>query len=492
MTNQVNELALNPGSPRPLWRLGTAPITVPTAATLLDVIKHLGDGATQGHSCVLVVEGSRLVGLVTDRDVIRLIAGGIALTAPIHQHITKALTVQSVSQDIKPLDVLELMQQGQIRHLPLVDDSQRPVRLITAISLQQVLLPPHVLKLQPVQSRMNTNLITASPTDSAVAVAALLAEHSVGCVAVLDPETCGLVGQVLRQDVLRCQARQLDLGQLSVQTIMRDAQFCLQPSDSLWLAYQEMNQQHLPCLLVVAPEGQTLGVITQSDLLFHLDRQDLHTSFSNLWQALKSSDGEQLALWKNHSSELERLVQGRTEQLQEQAKCDRILTTLTQRIHESLDLQDILSTTVTEVRQLLKADRTLIYKFDAETQRTVVVESVMPPWRSILGQTIEDSGFVNSSAEAYNYEHVQAIEDIEQAGFGPDHVALLQTLQIRAKLVMPIVYNDRPWGLLVINQCAQPRRWRNWEIRLIERLARSVAIALRQSEFYRQLQADLE
>ncbi|MGB5973957.1 MAG: hypothetical protein WBG38_11595, partial [Nodosilinea sp.] len=64
MTNQVNELALNPGSPRPLWRLGTAPITVPTAATLLDVIKHLGDGATQGHSCVLVVEGSRLVGLV--------------------------------------------------------------------------------------------------------------------------------------------------------------------------------------------------------------------------------------------------------------------------------------------------------------------------------------------------------------------------------------------------------------------------------------------
>ncbi|MGF1517191.1 MAG: hypothetical protein ACFCVB_05215 [Nodosilinea sp.] len=40
------------------------------------------------------------------------------------------------------------MRQRQIHHMPLVDDDQRPVRLITTNSLQQALQPPHVLKLQ--------------------------------------------------------------------------------------------------------------------------------------------------------------------------------------------------------------------------------------------------------------------------------------------------------------------------------------------------------
>ncbi|PZV04538.1 MAG: diguanylate cyclase [Leptolyngbya sp.] len=491
MTNpQPVDFAHSP-QPGSLWPLGTTPVTVPQTASLLEVITYLGDDSPQEHSCVLLMQEHQLVGLVTDRDAIRLLANGVALDAPIGQHMTELLTVLPVDASLKPLDVLALMRQRQIHHLPLIDADQRPVRLITASSLQQALLPPHMLKLQRAKSRMTPHLVTVSPTDSALTAATLLAEYQMSCLAVVAPDGV-LLGLVLRHDVLRLQARYLDLAQLSMQNLMRDAPFCLNPNDSLWLAYQEMSQRHLPCLIVVTPDQHPLGVVTQSDLLYSLDLRELQASFSHLWQTFNQSDSEQIELWKSHSSELERLVQGRTAQLEEQAKCDRLLTTLTQRIHESLDVQTILSTTVSEVRQLLQADRALVYRFETAAIGTVVVEAVVAPWQSLLGHTIEDNHFAKHWAEAYRYGRIQTVEDVERAGLSPCHIDLLKDLQIRANLVVPIVCAHQLWGLLVINQCGQSRRWRDWEIRLVEQLARSVAIAVRQSELYQQLQADLD
>ncbi len=478
--------------PEALWGLGTTPAMVPQTATLREVISYLGNDTVQEHSCVLVVQGHQLVGLVTDRDAIRLVVSGVDLDTPIHQRMTDSLTVLPIEKSLSALDILDLMRQRQIHHVPLVDAAQRPVRLVTIGSLQQALQPPHVLKLQRAQSRMTTNLVTAQPTDSALTAATLLAEYQVSCVAVVDPPAAGvLLGLVLRQDVLRFQARQLDLAQLSVRAIMRDPQLCLKPDDSLWLAYQEMSQHRLPCLVVGTPEQQPLGVITQADLLYSLDLRELQASFSHLWQTFKQSDNEKVEIWKSHSSELERLVQGRTEQLEEQAKCDRLLTTLTQRIHESLEVQDVLATTVWEVRQLLGADRALIYRFDTAASGTVAVEAVVPPWNSLLGHTIEDACFEKHWSEAYRYGRVQAVEDIHRAGLSPCHIDMLEALQIKANLVVPIVCDHQLWGLLVINQCSNARRWRDWEVRLVEQLARSVAIAVRQSELYQKLQEAL-
>lgn len=479
--------------PEALWSLGITPAVVLQTATLREVIGHLGNDSIQGHSCVLVVQEHQLVGLVSDRDAIRLVVNGVDLDTPIHQHMTDSLTVLPVNETISALDVLDLMRQRQIHHVPLVDSDQHPVRLITIGSLQQSLQPPHVLKLQRAQSRMTTKLVTAHPTDSALAVATLLADYQVSCVAVVDPNAAGvLMGLVLRQDVLRFQARHLDLAQLPVRAMMRDPQLCLKPDDSLWLAYQEMSQHRLPSLIVTTPEQQPLGVISQADLLYSLDLSELQASFSHLWQSFKQSDNEKIEIWKSHSSELERLVQGRTKQLEEQAKCDRLLTTLTQRIHESLEVQDILSTTVGEVRQLLGADRALIYRFDTTATGNVAVEAVLPPWNSLLGHTIEDRCFEQHWAEAYRYGRIQAVEDIHRAGLSPCHIDMLAALQIKANLVVPIVCDHQLWGLLIINQCGHARRWRDWEIRLVEQLARSVAIAVRQSELYRKLQEDLE
>ncbi|MEB3289677.1 MAG: ATP-binding protein [Leptolyngbya sp.] len=481
--------------PDVLQSLGTVPVVMPATASVKAVLAQLGNPAAEGDDAVLLVENERLVGLVSDLDAVRFLASGVDLADPISQHMTQILIQITWDQITSPLDALEIMRQRQIHHLPVVDDQGRPLRMISMGSLQVALTPPNILKLQAVESRTTLELATARPTDSTLSVAQQLAAPQRRCVVVVDDSAEGqttLVGLVLRQDVLRFQARQLDLSRLPVQTVMREAQLCLQPSDSLWLAYQEMSQRRLPCLVVTTPQRHPLGVITPLDLLNSFDHQEFQTSVSSLWRNFRQSDWDQAELWKTHNAELERLVQTRTRQLEEQLKIGRLLTSLTQRIHEFLDVEDILSTTVDEVRQLLQVDRVVVYQFDGKAQGEVVVESVVPPWPSLLGQTILDECFTQDWAESYRYGRIQAVEDIQRAGLTPCHRDLLAGLTIRANLVVPIVCDDQLWGLLVINQCGQPRRWHDWEVRLMEQLARSVAIAIRQSEYYYRLQADLE
>ncbi|HAG82541.1 MAG TPA: histidine kinase, partial [Cyanobacteria bacterium UBA12227] len=48
--------------------------------------------------------------------------------------------------------------------------------------------------------------------------------------------------------------------------------------------------------------------------------------------------------------------------LQQQAERERIVGAIALRIHQSLNLKEILKITVTEVRQFLACDRVLIYR----------------------------------------------------------------------------------------------------------------------------------
>ncbi|MBD2565466.1 diguanylate cyclase [Nostoc linckia FACHB-391] len=69
-----------------------------------------------------------------------------------------------------------------------------------------------------------------------------------------------------------------------------------------------------------------------------------------------------------------------------------------------------------------------------------------------------------------------------------DSIKLLKKLQVRAKLIVPILQGDRLWGLLIAHHCSAPRQWQSWESKLLQQLATQIAIAIQQAELYHQLQ----
>ncbi|HEY9698437.1 MAG TPA: PAS domain S-box protein [Trichocoleus sp.] len=205
------------------------------------------------------------------------------------------------------------------------------------------------------------------------------------------------------------------------------------------------------------------------------------------WANLRLSDGSTIGIGQDitHRKQAEAA-------LQHQADQSRLVTEITQHIRQSLQLEDVLNTAVLEVRKFLQCDRVLIYRFQEDWSGQVVVESVEPQYPTILGTTIADSFFKNGIVrQSYAQGQIMAEPDVYKAQLSPCHLTLLETFQIRANLVVPILQEEALWGLLVANQCAEPRQWQLHEIDLLRQLATQLEIAIHQSQLFRQVQAEL-
>ncbi|MEG4323883.1 PAS domain S-box protein [Microcoleus sp. herbarium5] len=201
--------------------------------------------------------------------------------------------------------------------------------------------------------------------------------------------------------------------------------------------------------------------------------------------------------------------------LQEQAEQERLVSAIAQRVRQSLNLTQTLSTAVQEVRQLLATDRTVIYRFDSEETAIVVVESVGDDWMPLLGRKVQRTSFGESYVWLYSAETIQAMADIYTANLSEEHRDLLASLQVRANVVVPIFIGDesqglaaeyspetrselpegsletsqnRLWGLLIAHQCSAPRVWTDSEMDLLGRLSVQLAIAIQQSTLFEQAQ----
>ncbi len=172
------------------------------------------------------------------------------------------------------------------------------------------------------------------------------------------------------------------------------------------------------------------------------------------------------------------------QRLQLQTQRERLIAQIAQRIRQSLDSAEVLSTTVDEVRQFLQADRVLIYQFQPDWSGRVVVESVEQAEWSLLDQVIDDPCFREHWLEPYRQGRVRAINNILTEDITPCHRDFLQQFQVVANLVVPILVQQQLWGLLLVHQCCRPRQWQVWECDLLLQLANQVGIAIQQSELY--------
>jgi methyl-accepting chemotaxis protein PixJ len=71
-------------------------------------------------------------------------------------------------------------------------------------------------------------------------------------------------------------------------------------------------------------------------------------------------------------------------------------------IRQSLNEEDVLKTTVEEVRKALSTDRVMVYSFDADWSGTVIAESVVLTYPKVLRAEIQDPCFGQGYVEEYS------------------------------------------------------------------------------------------
>jgi PAS domain S-box-containing protein len=169
------------------------------------------------------------------------------------------------------------------------------------------------------------------------------------------------------------------------------------------------------------------------------------------------------------------------------ANRERLLSEIASRIRSSLNLEEILQTTVEEIRHFLQADRVFISYFDEAGGCQAIAESVDPHWPSILGWEPE-SDKIQEIKSSFPPGQINVVNDTEQIEKTPLMRECSRCSHFRAGMGVGLRLNGQMFGVLIANQCSGPRQWQPFETELMGQLATQVEIAIQQGQLYRQVQ----
>lgn len=176
------------------------------------------------------------------------------------------------------------------------------------------------------------------------------------------------------------------------------------------------------------------------------------------------------------------------------AKFHRLLASLTIKIRQSLQIEEILQTAVSEITTTLEADRVLFLKLTSHGTAQVIHESVVYGFPSLLNQVYTDDCFVRHYQTLYNFGQIKECSNVANAEFQTCYREFLQQALIQSYLIIPIIINQSSqesstpvlWGLLCVQQCSYPRQWTADEIALLKQIGEQLSIALKQAQLRQQ------
>ncbi|MBD2576098.1 ATP-binding protein [Oscillatoria sp. FACHB-1406] len=170
------------------------------------------------------------------------------------------------------------------------------------------------------------------------------------------------------------------------------------------------------------------------------------------------------------------------ERLQQQMERERLLAQLARDIRSSLNLDEILNTTVREVQKLLGCDRAAIVRLAAPESGTISHEARADGIESLSKVQLADLQFLHAPARNDSQASAASVSQEYIEDTVPNLPPALQKIGVKSQLVLPILQQKALWGLLVVHQCREQRDWQGWEVELLQQLATQVAIALYQAQ----------
>lgn len=151
--------------------------------------------------------------------------------------------------------------------------------------------------------------------------------------------------------------------------------------------------------------------------------------------------------------------------------------------------KELFSAVVKGLRQLVRADRVLVYQFHSDYSGTMVAESVEPGFPEVLYEKIEDPCFKGRYVDLYRNGRVRGISDIyNEPSLTACHIRLLEQYDVKANLVAPLRLNDDLFGLLIVHQCSAPREWQPEDLDCISQVATQLEYAIEHLSFIHRLE----
>jgi CBS domain-containing protein len=127
------------------------PLAVSAETTVAAAVAMMREG---NAGCLLVTDAGRLVGIFSERDLLtRVLAQGLTLEVPMQAVMTPNPVAVSPADSVRT--AIRRMQEGGYRNLPVVDETGRPVGILSANRVVHYLVEhfPAIVFNQPPDTR---------------------------------------------------------------------------------------------------------------------------------------------------------------------------------------------------------------------------------------------------------------------------------------------------------------------------------------------------
>ncbi|MFN7716980.1 MAG: EAL domain-containing protein [Pseudanabaenaceae cyanobacterium] len=255
------------------------PVPVLTADAPLKQAITMMAGQEKGasHSCILVTEENKIIGILTERDLVRLSLASITLSQSTVGAVMTSPVITLEEENLTDIfSVYSLMRRHRIRHLP-VTKSETIKGIVTISSLRRSLHLGYFLRFREVREIMTHKVVTATPQTPVLEIAQLMAVNRISCIIIVEKHDDGVkpVGILTERDIVQLQGMELNLQNLVTAEVMSQPLFYLQPEDSLATAQKMMQQYRVRRLVIVDRYGTLQGIITETNLSMILDPLEL-------------------------------------------------------------------------------------------------------------------------------------------------------------------------------------------------------------------------
>ncbi|BAY36183.1 two-component sensor histidine kinase [Nostoc sp. NIES-2111] len=265
---------------------------------------------------------------------------------------------------------------------------------------------------------------------------------------------------------------------------------------------------------IVKPQPVTERLLLQRTQAGKYARNEVFVPISQgdkLWGLLVAYQNSQPRYWQDEEinllaqvgvqlgvalqqAETVKQMQVQAAQLAKAAQREKALASTVEKIRHSLDLNTIFATSTQEVRRLLEVDRVIIYRFQPDWSGEFVAESLAEGWTPVKQlQPVVTNDYLQRTQGGYFVNgKILVIKDIYGSDYSQYHIALIEAMEARAYIIVPIFQGDKLWGLLGAYQNINPRDWQEDEVDLLVQIGTQLGVGIQQAELLEKTQRQKE
>lgn len=217
---------------------------------------------TNSVSSAVVVKDGAVVGILTEKDLLKGVAGGDRDFRELTVADRMAHPVAMVGPDLHILDAAEIMRSKRIKRLPVVKD-ERLVGIVTQTDITRGLV--YLSPLQQVSEIMSTDIAKVDAEATVADAARVMRSRNISCVVVMNGNEA--VGVFTQNDVLgRVVAMGRNPTRMPVADVMSIPILPIPLNYSVFTANRAMEKMHIH-RLVVRDDDRICGIVSQTDIM---------------------------------------------------------------------------------------------------------------------------------------------------------------------------------------------------------------------------------